>query len=431
MNAQQLKNPDVVHHLRENYYYMKHFIFSISFIALFFGSQCQNDYKIVIGKIDSIQSTILNEERKIWVYVPGGDADEDFAKQRYPVVYLLDAEAHFASVVGMIQQLSEVNNNMICPKMIVVGIPNIDRTKDLTPTHADAGPPYFYGSAKTSGGGEKFISFIEKELMPYVDAHYPIEPYKILIGHSFGGLMVMQTLVHHTNLFNSYICIDPSMWWDKQHLLKEAKKEIAEKKFQGISLFLGIANTMEDGINITNVMKDTSTLTSHIRSILALRSYLENNKQNGLKYRGKYYNDDSHASVPLITEYDALHFLFDYYPLKITFKDFADSTSALFDKCEKHFSNVSKQMGYRVKSPEILMNHMGYQALESKQFKKAERFFKYNIDNYPESYNAYDSMGDYFEAIGDKLSAINNFRKALSIKENIDTRKKLENLQSR
>lgn len=410
---------------------MKHFILSTLFIAFFFSSKCQHDYKIVIGKIDSIQSTILNEERKIWVYVPGGDSDEGFAKQRYPVVYLLDAEAHFPSVVGMIQQLSEVNNNMVCPKMIVVGIPNIDRTRDLTPTHADAGPPYFYGSSKTSGGGEKFISFIEKELMPYIDAHYSTAPYKMLIGHSFGGLTVMQTLVYHTSLFNAYVCIDPSMWWDNQHLLKEAKKVIAEKKFQGTNLFLGIANTMDDGMNIKRVLKDTSSITRHIRSLLALKSYLEINKQNGLKSMVKYYDNDSHSSVPLITEYDALHFIFDYYPLKIEFRDLSDTTTALVDKCEKHFSNVSKQMGYKVTSPEQLMNHQGYDALGSKQFKKAERFFKYNIDNYPGSYNAYDSMGDYFEVIGDKLDAISNFQKALSIKEDADTRKKLEELQSK
>jgi predicted alpha/beta superfamily hydrolase len=410
---------------------MKHFLFSISLIALFISSKGQTDNKIVIGKIDSIQSTILNEKRKIWVYVPGSFSDEGFAKQRYPVVYLLDGEAHFISVAGMIQQLSEVNNNMICPKMIIVGIPNIDRTKDLTPTHADAGPPYFYGSSENSGGGEKFISFIEKELMPYVDTHYPTEPYKILIGHSFGGLMVMQTLVHHINLFNSYICIDPSMWWDNQHLLKEVGKAILEKKFHGISLFLGIANTMDDGMNINKVLKDTSSITRHIRSILALRSYFGKYKQNGLKFNWKYYDNDSHSSVPLITEYDALRFIFDYYPLKITFKDLSDTTTSLVDKCEKHFSNVSKQMGYKVKCPEDLMNHMGYQALDSKQFKKAERFFEYNIDNYPDSYNAYDSLGDYFDAIGDKTNAVKYFEKALSIKENPDTRAKLEKLQSK
>lgn len=411
---------------------MKPCLFSILLVALFVNSKGQTDANIIIGTVDSIQSTILNERRKIYVYVPDNSSrQQDLAKQRYPVVYLFDAEAQFTSVMGMIQQLSEVNNNMICPKMIIVGIVNIDRTKDLTPTHATAGPPYFFGSSETSGGGEKFISFLEKELMPYIDSHYPTAPYKILIGHSFGGLMVMQTLVHHTDLFNAYICIDPSMWWDNQHLLKEALKTLSEKKFHGTTVFLGIANTMDEHMNIKSVIKDTSSVTRHIRSILTLKNYLEKYRQNGIRFSWKYYDNDSHASVPLITEYDGLRFIFDYYPLKMNFSDFYDTTTSLADKFERHFSNVSKRMGYEIKCPENLMNHMGYQALENKQFKKAERFFKYNVDNYPDSYNAYDSFGDYFDAVRDKTHAIEYFKKALSIKEDADTRAKLEKLQGR
>ena len=418
--------------IEPKYLHMKHFLFSISLVAFFFAGKAQTDNKIVIGKIDSIQSVILGEKRKIMLYVPDEDPLGIYTQKRYPVVYLLDGDAHFSSVVGMIQQLSSVNGNTICPQMIVVGIPNTDRTRDLTPTHVDADPPFMdSASSKTSGGGEKFISFIEKELMPYIDAQYPTEPYKMLIGHSFGGLTVMQTFVHHTSLFNSYICIDPSMWWDKQTLLNEAKKVLAEKKFQGTSLYLGIANTMDDGMDINKVTTDTSAFTRHIRSILALRSYFGNNSQNGLKFRGKYYNDDNHGSVPLITEYDALHFIFDYYPLKITFKDFTDTTSVLADKLEKHFADVSKQIGYQVRPDENQVNGLGYQALGSKQFKKAESLFKLNIASYPRSYNVYDSMGDYYEAVADKPNAIRNFQKALSIKENADTRKKLEKLQNK
>ena len=410
---------------------MKNFIFSISFIALCCCCKAQTDNKIVIGKIDSIQSTILNEKRTIWIYVPGDDGNDLYAKQRYPVVYLLDGDAHFSSVMGMIQELSTVNGNMICPEMIVVGIPNTDRTRDLTPTHLDYDPPFVDSAfGKTSGGGEKFISFMEKELMPYIDAKYPTEPYKMLIGHSLGGLMVMQTFVHHNNLFNSYVCIDPSMWWDKESLLKESKRVLADNKFQGRSLFLGIANTMDDGMTINKVVKDTAMQHRHIRSILTLKSYFENNKINGVKYMGKYYNSDDHGSVPLIAEYDALHFFFSFYPLKLTFKDFMDTTAGLVDKYQKHFSNVSKEMGYKVRPSESQMNGNGYQALSVKQFNKAERFFKYNIENYPESYNVYDSMGDYYEAVGDKANAIIHFKKALTIKENPDTRKKLEKLQA-
>jgi hypothetical protein len=303
----------------------------------------------------------------------------------------------------------------------------------LTPTHVDIDPPSMdSASSKTSGGGEQFISFLEKELIPYINDRYPTETYKMLIGHSFGGLLVMQTFVHHTNLFNSYVSIDPSMWWDKRKLLGEAKTALATKKFGGTSLFLGIANTMDDGMDINKVSDDTSIETNHIRSILQLKHYFDDNKQNDLKVKSKYYPDDSHGSVPLITEYDALHFLFDFYPLKISYKDyFTDTTSHLADKVEKHFSNVSKQIGYKVKPSESLVNNFAFQALGSKHFKKAERLFKMNVDNYPTSYNVYDSIGDYYDATGDVPKAISSYQKALTIKDNPDTRKKLEKLQGR
>ena len=379
---------------------------------------------IVIGKTDSIQSKILGEQRKIWVHVPNG------VNEKYPVVYVLDGNGHFSSVVGMIQQLSTINGNTMCPKMIIVGIPNTDRTRDLTPTHIDADPPFMDSTfSKTSGGGENFIAFLEKELMPHVDTKYPTAPYKMLIGHSFGGLAVMQTFVHHNDLFNSYICIDPSTWWDKEKLLKQTQKVLLEKKFEGKSFYLGIANTLDEGMDLKKVQKDTSQETKHIRSILKLQAAFEVNKQNGLKYRGKYYPDDTHGSVTLIAEYDALRFFFDFYPLKFTMKDFTDSIGALADKYQNHFAMLSQKMGYQIKPDEGEINYMGYDFLGRKIYKTAERLFKLNVDNYPESNNVYDSYGDYFVAVKDSENAILQFKKALSIKENEGSRKKLTELE--
>ncbi len=381
---------------------------------------------IVIGKIDSIQSKILGENRKVWVHVPDESAN---SKERYPVVYVLDGNGHFSSVVGMIQQLSTGGNNN-CPKMIVVAIPNTDRTRDLTPTHMDADLPFMDStSSKTSGGGENFIAFVEKELMPHIEAKYPTAPYKMFIGHSFGGLAVMQTFVHHTDLFNAYICIDPSMWWDKQKLLKQTQKALAERKFEGKSFYLGIANTMEEGMDIKKVQKDTSADSRHIRSILKLQAAFEKNKQNGLKYRGKYYPNDTHGSVPFITEYDALRFFFDFFPLKLDMKDFTDSTGTLATKYRNHFANLSQKMGYQIKPDEAEINYIGYDFLGRKMYKTAASLFKLNVNNYPESFNVYDSYGDYFVAIGDKANAIIQFKKALALKENEGSRKKLTELE--
>ncbi len=409
---------------------------TIIFFALVFWFNLvfaqQKENRITIGIIDSVQSKILGEKRKIWVYVPDQDANSIFSKQPYPVVYLLDGNSHFHSVVGMIHQLSR---NMFCPKMIVVGILNTDRTRDLTPTHIDAESPHYVSSAdsafyKTSGGGENFIAFIENELMPHIEATYKTAPYKMLIGHSYGGLAVMQTFVHHNNLFNTYISIDPSMHWDNQKLMKQAQKLLAEKRFEGKSLYMGIANTMDKDIDITKVPKDTTEGTHIIRPILALHSSFEQNKLNGIKYKGKYYAEDTHSSAPLITTYDALRFIFDYYPLKLTMKDYTDSTIALADKYQNHFNKISQLIGYTEKPDEREMNYMGYDFLEQEHYSKAKSFFKMNVVNYPESFNVYSSMGDFYIAIGDKEKAIEFYTKSLTIKDYPATRKKLDKLKT-
>jgi predicted alpha/beta superfamily hydrolase len=162
----------------------------------------QPKHDLNFGVIDSIHSDILDENRKIWIYSPPDTT------QKYPLLVLLDGDAHYFSVAGMIHQLSTINGNTIYPEMVVVAIPNTDRTRDLTPYHV----PHIFGDtafAKTSGGGENFTKFIEKELLPFVDKKYPTSPHRTLVGHSFGGLFVVNTLVHHPGLFTNYLAIDP------------------------------------------------------------------------------------------------------------------------------------------------------------------------------------------------------------------------------
>jgi len=158
--------------------------------------------------------------------------------------------------------------------------------------------------------------------------------------------------------------------------------------------------------------------------------YIKSQNPNGLNYSSKYYEDDSHGSVPLITEYDGLRFIFKQYRLSLAFsqKEYIDSTFDIASAVDLHFKKVSEELGYKIFLPEKQLNAEAYRLLRLKQFKKAEGCFKLYIDSYPESFNAYNAYGDYFVAIGDKPKSIENFRKALTIKENSETRKKLNKL---
>jgi predicted alpha/beta superfamily hydrolase len=400
--------------------------------AITFAAEAQNDNKIVIGKIDSVYSKILNEQRKVWIYTPAMTSGDHDSSRRYPVLYLLDGDAHFLSVAGLVQQLSQANGNTVYPEMIVVGIPNTDRTRDLTPTHVTNDLPAMdSNSSATSGGGENFVAFMEKELMPHIDSAYPTAPYKVLVGHSFGGLMVMDVLTNHTRLFNAYIAIDPSMWYDHQRFLAATKKELTEKNYDGIRLYVGIANTMPEGMTLEQMKKDTSSDTRHIRSIFELDKFLKANTQNGLKYASRYYSDDNHGSVPLASEYDGLRFIFDYYRFNLVMKDFTDSSDALVTKLKKHYATVSKEMGYKVSPPELSINALGYDAMSKKYYTRSAAFFEMNIANYPNSNNVYDSYGDLLATEKDTLNAIVYYKKALAIQDNAATKQKINVLEGK
>jgi uncharacterized protein len=393
------------------------------------GASDQGD--IVIGKIDSVYSATLKEQRTVWVHVPRRPHNNDSSK-RYPVVYLMDGDAHFTSVVGLIQRLSAASDNDFCPEMIVVGIPNTNRMRDLTPTHVTKGPYGNSSALAVSGGGEEFTGFIEKELIPHIDSLYPTAPYRILIGHSLGGLMVVNALIHHGSVFNAYLAIDPSLWWDDQKLLKQAESDLGEpKRFSGKSLFLAVANTMATGMDTMRVQGDTSSGSLHIRSILRFAADLGKNRGDGLRSDYKYYNEDSHGSVPLIAEYDGFRFLFDFYHFRYQTRVFepavsADSAIWLVDA---HFKNISQQMGYVLLPPEADVNAAAKAFVQNKMMDKAYAFYTLNLRNYPTSVDAYAGMGDFYVAKGDKAKALESYNKAMVLGDNPDwVKEKIEKL---
>jgi uncharacterized protein len=375
---------------------------------------------IVIGKIDSLYSASIGEQRTVWIHVPHGYNKAKDSTRRYPVVYLLDGDGHFTSVVGMIERLSEASGNDICPDMIVVGITNTHRTLDLTPT-ADKTSP-FLGPGDRTGGGEKFLAFIGKELIPHIDSLYPTAPYRVLIGHSLGGLIAIHALYNHTDLFNAYLAIDPSLWWDNQHLLKQTESEPNSNRFRGRTLFLAVANTMSPGEDTLSVQKDTGRVNIHIRSILRYAKDLHSSLRNGLRWSYKYYDDDSHGSVPLIAEYDGLRFIFDYYAFHDQAKVFdpaypADSAVRLV---VDHYRKITEQMGYTVLPAENQLNGGAKGFLQGKIYDKAYAFYKLDLDYYPKSVDANAGMGDYYAAKGDKKKALEYYNVAMRLGDKPD-----------
>jgi predicted alpha/beta superfamily hydrolase len=400
---------------------MKKYVLPLFFIMLAYYATAQTRKEIITADVVTIHSKILNEIRTAWVYNPGNKSDA----RAYPVIYVLDGASHFKSVVAMVEYLSGAN---VIPPMIIVGILHTNRMKDLTPTIEDMVGD---SEGKNSGGGESFMSFIKNELFPDIESKYSTAPYRILMGHSVGGLTVLNTFIHHKEFFNAYVSIDASLWWDKHKLLLESKTVLATDNYADKKLFVAIANRMEKGVDTSAVQKDTTENTELIRYNLELIRSIKNNQQNKLNFDHKYYADDNHGSVSFIAEYDALRFIFNYYKFDL-YASYLDKDNIRLDTLlDAHYKNISKQLGYSVKPAEDLVNGLAYHSLKTKQFTKAQYLFKMNVANYPASANAFDSIGDYYNDRGDKANAIQCYKQALNITEIPETRKKLKELQEK
>lgn len=202
-------------------------------VLLLIASACsasaQSTKPFVLGVVDSLYSTSLAQQRTINIYLPDG-YHADTAKN-FPVIYLLDgsADEDFVHTVGNVQFLSMIG---FMQPSIVVGIANVNRKHDFTypatiaadkKKHTDTLLAFLQEKLKPiAGGSPQFISFIEKELQPYINSHYKAGGATTLIGQSLGGLLASEILLKKPNLFDNYIIVSPSLWWDGESLLSAA-----------------------------------------------------------------------------------------------------------------------------------------------------------------------------------------------------------------
>lgn len=181
---------------------------------------------LAIGEKVELQSTLLNETRILNIYLPEGYSSD--SSKTYPVIYLLDGsiDEDFIHISGLVQFGSFSWINMI-PESIVVGISNIDRRRDFTfPTNNLKDKEDF----PTTGKSEAFINFLEKELQAFIEKKYKVASTKTIIGQSLGGLLATEILFKRPAVFDNYIIVSPSLWWDDESLLKYTPKAYSSMK---------------------------------------------------------------------------------------------------------------------------------------------------------------------------------------------------------
>lgn len=402
-----------------------HKLLIISFLliaTLYCNGQQPN--KLTIGVIDSIYSEVLNEQREIWISIPGSyDPQTNF---KYPALYLLDGDAYFHSLSGIVKQLSSFGTTS-CPESVLVAIPNTNRYRDLMPFDPS-------GESLDSTGIELFTQFLERELIPFIDTKYPTLKHRTLIGHSLGGSFVVNALINHKELFTNYLAIDPGLKSHNYRFRNYAIDKIRNNNFEGKTLFVTVANTMPEGMDTLTVLQDTTWVTSTMRSNLNFVQALEQINRNGLDFKWKYFSDENHLSVPTISGYYGLKYFFRWNTLdldKIIRTNPDISGQSFFEKVTEHYRIVTKKLVYETSPGHEQMNDLGYYYLQKEDFDGASLFFQYNIDNYSTNSNSYDSMGDFFLAKEEPDKATEMFKMAITIDGNPYSAKKLKELDKK
>ena len=210
----------------------------------------QKQDSIYIGTRHTLFSEILNEEKKYWIYVLRPKQVEK--EMAYPVLYLLDGDSFFHSVVGFTRFFSSSKTSNL-PPCIVVAVLNTDRTRDFTPTCSAARRdgticPY---DKPAGGGAEQFYRFLIEELRLEVENKVPANGTNFLVGHSYAGFIYPTDTVKSPRVFDSYIAIDPSLWWDRGVFLQQAAKNVYQKKTSPANICMLLSLPMPTSCNQT------------------------------------------------------------------------------------------------------------------------------------------------------------------------------------
>lgn len=239
---------------------------------------------ISIGLTEEITSSVLSEKRVLNIYLPDDYNPADTT--RYPVIYLLDGgvDEDFVHVVGLVKFNTQPWVNRM-PKSIVVGITNTDRRRDMTfPTTVKSDKEKY----PTTGGSTLFISFIETELIPYIQGHYATNSSKTIIGESLGGLLATEILFKKPYLFDKYIIISPSLWWDNGSLLRQQMALSATQPALKTGVYIGVGKEGLAPTTEPHVMEvDANLLADKIKAV----------QNKNLDVQFDYLPDETHATI--------------------------------------------------------------------------------------------------------------------------------------
>ena len=338
-----------------------------------------------------IKSNILQEDRPIIISLPIGYENN---KDTYPVLYLLDGLGNIKHQVGTVELLTESG---IVPPMIIVAIESLDRARDLTPSNA--GEDNYIGTKAgipQSGGAPEFLEFLEKELIPFVESNFRTHPYRLLEGHSFGGLFCTYTLMNKPELFNSFIVQAPALWWNKEEMTEQAKDFFKSNDSLDISAYFGAGGAEGWGMR------------------QELSRYVDVIKKNTPK--NFHFKHEETVSGE---EHDDSRLLLNYYGLKFVFSDLKVSEYLLKNYSDEAFLKGEQQLidkyGQNARRPASDYVNVIMELLNEENNLGAITVYKRAAEAYPKYIQFLNNLAALYEKTNQIEKAIETYRSAIEV----------------
>ncbi len=386
---------------------------------------------ISIGQIIEIESAVLGESRQIFIHKPSGLWGLDEEMSNLPVIFVLDGETQFLQTVATVDFLSAAPyGNDLMPRSIVVGIPNTNRIRDLTPIKGVlANDP---NTLELTGGGSKFLDFITQELIPYIDANYKTSTHRTIIGHSLGGLLTLEALLRKRQYFDNYITIDPGLGFAEEAFMRELVDTLQTADLSLENVYYSSGNTRPSFLAKSDLLSDTSDIMKLMD--IANSKFISTSAESQWKVNLtlKEYPDENHFSLPQRATYDGLKKLYDYYPfpeiLDYYHPSYKDRTN-LVDQLKAHYQDISSKMGIEVHPLEAYLYSFAHGIAPSGREDLAIALFKYNIELHPNKAIFHSHLGSFYRSIGQQEKALEAYQKSLALEDDASTLAIIEELQ--
>ena len=342
----------------------------------------QKPITATLGTEYKMTSSVLKEERTLYIHTPEGYTESD---KKYNVVYVLDGDNHFNHAINAATLLSE-NGRM--PASIIVAIPNNrgTRGRDL-------------GRSK-----DNFKKYIKEEVLPFVAKNYRTSTHKTIFGHSMAGAFVLNYLATEPTLFDNYISASPVVQINNSELLGQFATLFKNNKTLSKPLYFTLTGVAAEGQRATDAMHKFVTL-------------LEKEAPKSFRWKYDFIENQVHMTTPYLTMYKGFTEVFHDYqaPSYTSFKDY--TTRGGMAQLKSYYTKRAATYGAENVIAENTLNRLATVLIRDKQETLAIILLVLNTKNHPNSMGALNGLARVYGRLKQTENAKKTYQAAIDLAE--------------